>query len=73
LYWARDNLQVGDIVLELEGTPRCKWKKAVVKEVFPGIDQLVRKAKIKTEMGEYYRPIHKLCLITTKQELGEHL
>jgi hypothetical protein len=30
-YRARDNLQVGDIVLELGGTPRRKWKMAVVK------------------------------------------
>ncbi len=71
-YRARDNLQVGDIVLELDGSPRRKWKMAIVKEVFPGTDRLVRKAKIKTVTGEYHRPIHKLCLIATNQELCEH-
>ena len=71
-YRARDNLQVGDIVLELDGSPRRKWKMAIVKEVFPGTDGLVRKAKIKTVTGEYHRPIHKLCLIATNQELCEH-
>ncbi len=71
-YRAIDNLQVGDIVLELDGSPRRKWKMAIVKEVFPGTDGLVRKAKIKTVTGEYHRPIHKLCLIATNQELCEH-
>ena len=33
-------------------------------------DGLVRKARIKTHDSEYDRPIHKLCLIATKDELN---
>ena len=42
---------------------------AVVLETFPGDDGLVRKAKIKTANTVYDRPILKLCLIATKEEL----
>ena len=42
---------------------------AVVLETFLGDDGLVRKAKIKTANAVYDRPIHKLCLIATKEEL----
>ena len=69
-YRKRENLREGDLVLEMEPTPRRTWKMAVVLETFPGDDGLVRKAKIKTENAVYDRPIHKLCLIATKEELA---
>ena len=47
-YRRRENLREGDLVLEMEPTPRRTWKMAVVLETFPGDDKLVRKAKIKT-------------------------
>ena len=62
-YRRRENLREGDLVLEMEPTPRRTWKMAVVLETFPGDDGLVRKAKIKTANAVYGRPIHKLCLI----------
>ena len=62
-YQKRENLREGDLVLE------TTWKMAVVLETFPGDDGLVRKAKIKTANAVYDRPIHKLCLIATKEEL----
>ena len=68
-YRRRENLREGDLVLEMEPTPRRTWKMAVVLETFPGDDGLVRKAKIKTANAVYDRPIHKLCLIATKEEL----
>ena len=37
---------------------------------YPGNDGLVRKVRIKIRDGEYDRPIHKLCLIATKDELN---
>jgi hypothetical protein len=37
----RENLQVGDLVLELDKTPRRKWKMGLVKEVYSGTDNLV--------------------------------
>ena len=68
-YRKRENLREGDLVLEMKHTPRRTWKMAVVLETFPGDDGLVRKAKIKTANAIYDRPIHKLCLNATKEEL----
>ena len=42
----------------------------LVLETYPGEDGLVRKVKIKTATSVYDRPIHKLCLIATKEELN---
>lgn len=67
----RENIQVGDLVLELNPKlKRCQWKMALIIDRYPGEDGLVRKVKIKTDVGEYDRPIHKLCLIATKEELN---
>ena len=57
----KENLQVGEVVLQLDpNTPRGQWKLAVVEEVFPNADGLVRKCKIRTTTGTYERPITKL-------------
>ncbi|KAK3738427.1 hypothetical protein QZH41_005629 [Actinostola sp. cb2023] len=68
----RENVQVGDLVLELDPNhKRSQWKMALIVGTYPGSDGLVRKVRIKTKNGgEYDRPIHKLCLITTNQELN---
>ena len=67
----RENVQVGDLVLELDSNhKRAKWKLACVIATYPGNYGLVRKARIKTHDSEYERPIHKLYLIATKQELN---
>ena len=67
----RENVKIGDLVLELDPKlRRCQWKMAFVIDTYPGNDGLVRKVKIKTDVGEYDRPIHKLCLIATKEELN---
>ena len=58
-YRKRENLREGDLVLEMEATPRRTWKMAVVLETFPGDVGFVRKAKIKTSNAVYDRPIHK--------------
>ena len=55
--------------METEPTPRRTSKMAVVLETFPGDNGLVRKAKIKTANAVFDRPIHKLRLIATKEEL----
>ena len=58
------------MILELDPKhKRCKWKMALITAVYPGSDRLVRKVRMKTETGEYDRPIHKLCLIATREEL----
>ena len=69
-YRPRENLQEGDLVLEMEPTPRRTWKLGLVLLTYPGADGLVRKARIKTATSVYDRPIHKLCLIATKEELS---
>ena len=67
----RENVQVDDLVLEVDPNhKRSKWKLARVIATYPGNDGLVRKARIKTQDSEYDRPIHKLCLIATKDELN---
>lgn len=69
----RDNIQIGDLVLELDQRHRRNWKMALIVDVYPGKDGRIRKVKIKTANGDYDRPIHKLCLIATKEELqNEH-
>ncbi|XP_020916654.1 uncharacterized protein LOC110254043 [Exaiptasia diaphana] len=69
-YRTREILQTGDLVLEIDKKHRrTQWKMAVVVATNPGVDGLVRKVKIKTQSGQYDRPIHKLCLIATNQEL----
>ena len=69
-YRARENIQVGDLVLQTDPKHRhTQWKIALVVATYPGKDGLIRKVRIKTQSGEYDRPIHKLCLIATNQEL----
>lgn len=68
-YRRRENAKVGDLVLEADATRRNKWSMGVIEEVLPGKDGLVHKVMMKTKTGCYKRPIHKLCLIATKEEL----
>ena len=69
-YRVRENVNIGDLVLELDPNhKRSKWKMALIVAIYPGPDGLVRKVRIKTQTGEYDRPIHKLCLIATNEEL----
>ena len=69
----RENLRKGDLVLEIEPTPRRTWKMGLVLETYPGEDGLVRKAKIKTATSVYDRPIHKLRLIAPKKRIKQHV
>ena len=67
----RENVQVDDLVLELDPNhKRSKWKLARAIATYPGNDGLVRKARIKTKDSHNDRPIHKLRLIATKDELN---
>lgn len=56
----KQQIQVGDIVLVHDETPRQTWKMAVVKELIRGNDGLVRAARIKTKNIDTTRPIVKL-------------
>lgn len=79
-FHSRANLKVGDLILLIKDgikrkfAPRGVWRRGVVKDVFPGADGLVRKCSIWTlnENGNKIileRPIHKMCLIATCDEL----
>ena len=71
-YRVRENVQIGDLVLQVDPNHRrAQWKMAVIIDTYPGEDGLVRKVRIRTQTGEYDRPIHKLCLIATHEELEQ--
>ena len=70
----RENFEVDDLVLELDpNQKRSRVKLARLVAKYLGNDGLVRKVRIKTQGGEYDRPIHRLCLIATKEELNTSL
>ncbi|XP_068214059.1 uncharacterized protein [Palaemon carinicauda] len=58
------DINVGDVVLTLdERLPRGSWPLGKVMEVTWSADGRVRQALIKTENGEFRRPVQKLCLL----------
>lgn len=66
-------MKTGDVVLVCDGeSPRNQWPLALVTEVIPSQDNLVRKVKIVTAQdGErkfFERPIHKLVLLLPKED-----
>ena len=64
--WLRPlrNLQNGDVVLFMdENTPRKNWPMGRIIQTFPGKDELVRAALVKTSWTVLTRPITKLCLL----------
>jgi hypothetical protein len=67
--WAstHPNLRPGMVVVIKESNhPLQDWKMAVVEEIHPGCDGLVRVATIKTTTGSTKRPIHKLVILPTE-------
>ena len=70
-FQTRENAKIGDLVLELNpNRKRTQWEMALITNVFPSKDGLVRKVRIKTQNGEYNRAINKLCVIATREELS---
>ena len=66
----RENLSKGDMVLMIdESIPRGHWKRAIVEKTFPGPDGLVRSAQIRSNQGTYNRPITKLVLLLSADEM----
>ena len=56
-------MKVGDVVMLKEDTPRMQWSLAVVTQVFPSSDGLVRKVEIKKNKSLLERPVQKLVLL----------
>jgi len=51
------------ILLSDKNLPPTTWSVGRVIEVYPGIDGIVRVAKIKTANGTFTRPVNKLCVL----------
>ena len=63
-FQAVPNLKVGDLVLIVDyGTPRGCWPLGRIVTVFPGSDNVVRSAEVKTKFGLLRRPVAKLALL----------
>ncbi|GFW40650.1 uncharacterized protein TNCV_2835941 [Trichonephila clavipes] len=63
----RRNLKVNDIVLVKEDNlPPLQWSLGRVVQVFPGDDGAVRVVNVKTQRGQFRRPITKCCLLPTE-------
>ena len=72
----RENLKNGDYVIVLkpglkgQSAPRGLWEHAIVVNTFPGADGRVRKVELRLSgQRKLFRPIHKLCLLATAEEL----
>ena len=62
------NVQEGDVVLITnENTPRGVWPMGIVKEIYLGVDGLVRSVKVKTKVTELVRPIVKIVKLEGSQ------
>ena len=58
------SLKDGDVVLVAEpNQPRGVWPLGRIVSTHPGQDGLVRATTVRTQHGEYKRPITKLCLL----------
>ena len=56
------NFKVGDLVIMKDANlPRGRWPKALVQEIFPDSDGVVRQVLVKGAAGIFRRDIRKLC------------
>ena len=61
-------IKVGDVVLLVDfNVPRRKWELALVKEVYPGTDGVVRNVLVKTKDSELRRSVQKCCVIVESE------
>ena len=60
----KPNFKVGDLVLMADkNTPRGQWPKALVKQVFPDSEGMVRQVVVRTADGVYRKDVRKRCLL----------
>ena len=61
---ANYNVKIGDLVLVSDyAVPRGYWPLGRIVKVFPGHDNVVRSAEVKTKFGVMKRPVTKLALL----------
>ena len=53
-------VNVGDVILVHDDTPRLQWRLAVIEKLIRGLDGFARAAKIRTSTGKTNRPVAKL-------------
>ncbi|XP_055912003.1 uncharacterized protein LOC129946017 [Eupeodes corollae] len=64
--------QIGDLVLlKDERLPPSQWALARIISLVPGKDGLIRVVNIKTQSGEFKRPITKICLLPSNRTADE--
>ena len=70
--WRRPqpNFDIGDLVLVLDTSllRRGRWPLGRVTATHPGPDGQVRVVTVKTGVGEYVRPITKLCQLPVNEQ-----
>lgn len=63
-----NNVTPGTLVLvKDDNIPPLQWKVAIVEDIHPGADGLVRVVTLRTPSGRYKRPITKLCPLPTEE------
>ena len=62
-----NELKEGSVVILMEDNLGCaRWPLGVITKLYPGTDELVRVASVRTATGVYKRNITRLCLIPTE-------
>ena len=67
--WHRraENLEVGDVVVIWDNLlPRNQWVRGIISKVYPGQDERVRVADVRTTSGTYKRLARKLCVVVKR-------
>ena len=70
--WFRSqrDVRVGDAVMILStDMSRGKWKLGRIAETYPGKDGHVRVVKLRSNDGEYVRPISKICPLECEKDV----
>ena len=63
------NLRLGDVVLLRDDiSPPTQWPLAIITELHPGKDGLVRVVKVRTAKSEFTRGIENLIYLPTDEE-----
>ena len=71
----RDEVKVGDVVclLEEQPDPNSHYKLAVIDEVTPGTDGMVRRVKVRVQNGKIYdRALNRIYVVAPVEQLNRH-
>ncbi|KAG6439619.1 hypothetical protein O3G_MSEX000926 [Manduca sexta] len=57
------------VLLSEDNAPPLSWRLGRVRRLFPGPDGISRVAEVNTVRGSVRRPLTRICLLPTAQEL----